>query len=353
MIDIERKIAQLNPLLKKLRNHQYSDNRKEKYRQSILKLVENTIKQKDSTDKVITGEIIDGIQSDILHLENSVLNAIPFELVNSIYEIADEWIPEFKKKFVITTNRTNNAFEYYIILGSSEDYRTYSKNSFDCELPYELIYITIPSYLVNDYLSNIVLFHEFGHFIDNYYQITKKLFLNRKDKIEEVLEISQSKNIRVESHLAEYFADIFAAQYIGNSDCILLTKAEGFNNRDSITHPADKKRANVVMDFCENKENDIIRMFNEQLNSSKLDILKVRYKKPEDSFKDFLPCGLQTKEQISGVLKLGWDIWNDKNHKIHTEIKDPTKSYKILNNLIEKSISNYFVQKSWSEHALS
>lgn len=91
----------------------------------------------------------------------------------------------------------------------------------------------------NDYLCNAVLYHELGHFIDqvqNIYPPIKSILWANKDKVDcqkYFPYISDSRypepyrQAILQNHIKEYFADIFAAQYIRESSFYYLEYIAG------------------------------------------------------------------------------------------------------------------------------
>ena len=73
---------------------------------------------------------------------------------------------------------------------------------------------------------------------------------------------------------------------------------------------------------------------------------------PEDLYK-LLPLDLQTNRELYSLFATAWDIWyGDRSEFTRqnnlVEDLNPSQLYSILNNLVEKSISNYLIQKKWN-----
>lgn len=79
--------------------------------------------------------------------------------------------------------------------------------------------------------------------------------------------------------------------------------------------------------------------------------MQVRFEKIENKYKDFydyIPPIIETDAQLHGLFIAGWDIWL--NHKDNFSEEKHSKIYAYLNNLIEKSISNYMITSKWNNN---
>ena len=66
-----------------------------------------------------------------------------------------------------------------------------------------------------------------------------------------------------------------------------------------------------------------------------------------------LPLELETDKDLYSLFATAWDIWyGDRNEFTKqnnlAEDLNPSQLYSILNNLVEKTISNYLIQKKWN-----
>ena len=65
-----------------------------------------------------------------------------------------------------------------------------------------------------------------------------------------------------------------------------------------------------------------------------------------------LPVKLSTDHDIHALYSLAWDVWDGDRSRFKSENNmsfdlQPTQLYTILNNLVEKSISNYLIKIKW------
>jgi hypothetical protein len=160
------------------------------------------------------------------------------------------------------------------------------------------------------------------------------------------LDESEEKDL---NHLSEYFADIFAAQYISNSSNFYLNHI-AFNNSDSHTHPSTSERILVVNDFLSKKCNKT-KDFNDVLGALGYEKLKIRYQEIQLDKTDLIkliPQNIKSKEELHNIFSLGWLLWknSETNFLANFSVRE---RYHILNNLIEKSISNYIIINTWEK----
>lgn len=67
-----------------------------------------------------------------------------------------------------------------------------------------------------------------------------------------------------------------------------------------------------------------------------------------------LPIEINSDSEIHKLYATAWAVWYSDRELFKTENNlsytlEPTQIYGIINNLIEKSISNYLIQKKWND----
>ncbi|MGZ4061412.1 MAG: hypothetical protein ACXVP0_00505 [Bacteroidia bacterium] len=350
--DIQRHLAQLSKCIKKSTINRYSDQRKVKYQEKLIELYSLISKEDFSklpaTDISSLKTIIDFIFHNIQFLDNSTLTISPFEIVYCLEKVLDEWIPD--NKFIIATSLSNNLNEFSFngYLALHTPIYDLIKNKYNIEFEYKLIQITLPRYFVHDYLANVVLYHELGHFIDNYFIVSRTIVYNQiasgKFIPKSQLEINSSI-----SYYMEYFADIFAAQYIANSSNHFLNYI-AHNHPDSTSHPSTAKRIQMVNEFLKSNfaESTISILKAETVNRTKMDLINRHVVLKTDDFEGLIPMEINNVTELHSVFLAGWNFWKANPNKIIDQF-GVDKSYKIINNLIEKSISNFVVIDSWNK----
>lgn len=353
---IELLILQLEEAFSKSRSNVYSDTNKEFHFLEIYNVF-NSIKQSDfkSFDQNNLEQhftILNFIFKGLEYLDSSTLNVIPYEIISCLKYSLEDWIQN--DNLIIVTSLSNNNkdfyFEAYYNFEIFKNINDYLKKIYKLEIKYRLIRISLPKVLSRDYLSMVVLYHELGHFIDRELNISVK---STYDKFGVKTQYSEVEMMYF-NHQSEYFADLFASQYINDSVMTYLGYIAS-SNSDSQTHPSTAKRLNVVKDFL-NKASCIEKdRFNNILSSSNITNLSIRHKKIDlnlSNFPNLIPELLNNEQELHYIFKLGWDFWENSNNNFLKDF-EPRQKYQIINNLIEKSISNFTNTKRWLEVSTS
>lgn len=309
-------------------------------------------------------------------MSNNTSTNAPYEVIESIKCAAKEWVPDIDNYIILT-----RFGDYSFFPDNKEDLViSYIENDYGICFNKKTVLLSIPQHYYRDYLNNVVLYHEIGHFVDITQnvslislQLTVTDIINNNDlssiysyfpfldglQPSDIIQNGGLTEVGVQLHhyWLEYFADIFAANYIGDK----IQKYLSFrsypdcnSNTFHITHPSNERRFSVVNDFINDKDNyvsNIIRniliyKFGRTLggynNSLAIDDL---YK--------LLPLDLKLDNDIHNLYAAAWDVWYGDRSKFKMENNlsydlQSTQIYSILNNLVEKSISNYLVTKKWN-----
>lgn len=385
-------LAQAEQSLNKAKNNEYSDNYKQDYQNILFELFEKlkeevelnitTLTEADIYDKY--QKHLDFIFSSLEFLDSSTLNQIPFEIVACLKYAMEEWL-EPSVKYIIVTSLINDTkgFSYDPSLAFNDAlYADINTRYAGISFPHRLVQINLPRAFSRDYLANVALYHELGHFIDLRFSLinslTSKLFddifnnnfiASELDELKRYFPIpnlttyiNDPKRPRlnsnfvlfqsVRSHFREYFCDLFAAQYIGNALSYYITYLTSDDIKGGPVHPATVNRHSVVSDYLGGKTNIVINLINEVLDKVKTKKLEKRYEevKPDDFF-NLLPSNIDNPKQLHGLYNVAWDIWI--NHRIKLEASlnkaDNLRLYNVINNLIEKSIGNFLTLDKWSQ----
>jgi hypothetical protein len=366
---LELHLSQCEIFLKKSQTNSYSDKDKTEYQANLFELFE---KIKSSIpadlDEISIFEIqehLNFITKSLEFLMDSTLNTIPFEVVSCLNLALKDWIDD--EEFIITTSLNNDIDSYSFDDTLAVNDLLYNSLSaaYNISFKKRLIEINLPSILVKDYFSSVILYHELGHFIDIYYHISEKISLNliedpvKWTSVQNFLPfIGNKSNLeKTKYHIGEYFCDLFAAQYIGTTATNYLSYLEiKTSHKLKLTHPSTKNRTDVVNDFLKRKTNpvvNLIRGYTETLTQGRK--LRNRHTKlNEDDFYRFLPLVVDEPKQLHGVFPYAWKIWMGgtdqfrKNAELKIDLP-PQAIYKALNNLIEKTIGNYIIKRDWEK----
>ncbi|WP_424492735.1 hypothetical protein [Salinimicrobium sp. GXAS 041] len=349
---IELQLRQVDVAFSKSRINVYSDKKKEQHYNELYDLF-CAIDQAPKSGLISENElnihfqILNYILNGLEYLDSSTLNNIPFEIVSCLEYVLDEWIVD--KNFIIVTSLSNRHLEYlfstYFNAELFSSLNEFIKEKYNLSITNRLIRITLPKSLSRDYLASMVLYHELGHFIDSELAVSTK-FIAKKygfDKIND--HISEFK------HTKEYFADIFAAQYINDASNYFLERiTPNGADLDNYSHPSLTKRKNTVEGFLEGTNIHILKEFNNILKYSENTTLKRRHKLIDEElscFNKLIPENIESKEELHSVFKLAWDIWLNSDNNFLKNFSSKEK-YNVINNLVEKTISNYTILEKWN-----
>ncbi|MBN2682917.1 MAG: hypothetical protein JXR58_10445 [Bacteroidales bacterium] len=358
----------------------YSDIDKKEYHNNLNSLLHNLINEDFSkinpVEKKEIKSIIDFLFKSLEFLDNSTLNSTPFEIVQCLKAALKVWTDE--DNYIIVTSLNNNllSFSFDETLAFNEDIYHIIKNKYKIEFKKRLIQINLPQNLSKDYLANVVLYHELGHFIDLKYRISETLThlilfnatkLEKREKLDIIkffpyiteadFEGDIKKNsLMLSYHLGEYFSDIFAAQFIDDCSNHYLKYITENSTQFSFSHPSTVNRIALVELFMNNKFDGFV--INNLISATN----HITGKQIEKQFEKIngadliklLPIEIENDKQLHSLFIIGWQIWLSevsefkKTNDMQFELP-PSGAYQIINNLIEKSISNYFVKIGWNK----
>jgi hypothetical protein len=369
--------AQLKRIWNKSQYNNYADKSKNNYHKNLTKLfecLENENFSNLTPVKILEiAVIIDFFFRNLEFLDNSTLNVIPFEMVQCLTIALNDWRKK-DDKFIIVTSFSNDVKEFALIKeeASRKIYNLIEK-TYKIKFEKRLIQIILPKYLSKDYMANVVLYHELGHFIDEKYEIVNPVFehiyenikLNNIKKDDLVVlyyylpYLKTTGPLRfyyLKQHLKEYFADIFASQYIDNSSIEYLNFIDyfpGSKNITSKTHPSTINRTELVDVFLTNQNNYIINLFNDSIHKILNKHLEKKYEViTENDFIKLIPYENLKRGQLHYLFVSAWQHWLfdfDKfkeQNKMEYDFKYEDL-HQILNNLVEKSIGNYLIESHW------
>lgn len=362
-------LYQAEILINNSRKYNFSDQKKVEYLSKVIELFD-AIKISIDTNFNIEDLFnkknhLDFIFKSIEFLKDSTLNTIPFEVVGCLDRAMNDWINA--DDFIIVTSLQNNlySFSYDIQYAKKDLFYKSLEIEYNITFKRKLVQINLPIVLSKDYLSSVALYHELGHFVDNQHQITSVAYhylISNNASDEEKMQLlpffpylmtSPLDNSRLYYHLGEYFCDIFAGQYIGETLSHYLGYITNNESNDSPTHPSTVNRALVLKDFLEGNANPVVALLQNVTNHLLDKSLKIRFEKIDsDDFYKFLPYEIKNDKELHGIIEYGWDIWLsdfDRFNQLMGYNVNLTGAsiYKVINNLIEKSIGNYFITNSW------
>lgn len=334
----------------------------------LMELKKIPIANLTKNGKVQVREVLFYVSKCIQYLKSATIYDLDPAMYICLRAALEDWVSEDSNNYIITSYKANVESHHYTsgtIL--TQAIRTIEDN-FKIKIPYKLVALGYPSYLEKDFISNVSLYHELGHFVDfcewriSYCIITEILstqtlplqsiyFKNiDENSLYDDSTYNHGNQVRCLANLiSEYFADIFAVQYVGRHKNHLANYMAG-DNGFSYTHPSTAARIRAISNFLgpESEHDELIKLIKEITLKSSGRELKVRneYLNIEPLLKGE-PYEIINREQLHSLFHNAWEIWetNITNFKNYPEF---IEAYKKLNNLLRLSIKNYEAHKTVS-----
>lgn len=359
--------------------NRYSDKNKQDFHAKLHTLIHG-IKQENfdslsDTDLEKRKSVIDFIFTCLEFLDKSTINSFPLEIVECLNVALNEWSDS--DDCLIATSLNNNIHSFSFLPSPSLDNPLFAiiKNEYGVDFDKRLIQINLPKFFARDYFANVALYHELGHFIDTKYRISSCIYLVLLDTLSSLntnqlaviiryfpyltpSSITETQKIQLFNHLGEYFSDVFAAQYIGECSNRYVQYISNSGDFTCPTHPSTNNRIQLVHDFINHQENYLLQLISLATSAvTRGKDLKIRYKElPLDDFNNLLPMEIHDKNDLSSLFIAAWKLWMEYSTEFESEnnmmfkLLD-SKKYEIINNLVEKSISNYTTTQKWEKTA--
>ena len=379
---LELSRSQLSVSWKKSQYNHYSDKRKQSFQKCLETLFDTLMTINFSApefkkdDLRFFRKVLEFFKGSLALLDNNTISSVPHEIIECLNTAAKQWMPDFDEYIIVMEDGP------YAIKPQVEDVRMFYvslKAKLGVEFKYILLSVSMPRQLTRDYLTNVCLFHELGHFVDTKFKISEGVIVDvfylwngpQKNEIEKWFMsvcppfLNAAKQgmppIYISSDytkffLMEYFADLFGAQYVDANYLHYLEYLTNDLNADDMMHPSFNKRKAMYEDFCKKPDaNCILKLLFEKTLSLTGYGLTKRYVNLDNSdMLGLIPSVLNTPDEMLSIFKMGWDVYKSGSSEIErrnnlTGQLEPDKLYDIVNNLIEKSISNYLTLRDWNK----
>ncbi|HEY4064663.1 MAG TPA: hypothetical protein VGM30_22315 [Puia sp.] len=358
----------------------YSDDRKNIYHEKLATIIEGLGKEDFASldDSQIQERywVIFFVFKSLEFLNHSTRSTIPFEMVYVLEVALKEWSPG--DDYIIVTSLTNgmNEFSFDGSLSFYPFIYTYIENLYSVSFDYKLVQINLPESTSRDYLANVVLYHELGHFIEKKFAITRVIYaellaaIRRADpaelnniyryfpylrlpaKVDEFEKRYEEYN-QLSMHISEYFCDLFASQYIKDCSNFYLEYVTLNQAVESTTHPSTINRIIFINEYLDNKGGFVLSEYKRIVE--RITGIEIGYKGKDFStanFESLIPVEVKELSELHGLFHYGWKVWLGEweNIRQKAEIQFTLSNadvYAIINNLIEKSIGNFIVKNEW------
>ena len=231
----------------------YSNRKKQYYHQCLGWLFAALMRQKpasmNESQRKELKETLDFFSDSLSYLKNSTINAVPYEVIHCLRCAMHDWIPN-AEDYIVVTSYGDYSIRYKLALFDELYERMHTL--YGVEFKYRLVQICLPKAHERNYLCNVALYHELGHFVERQSQLHQLIgHLLLRFKVNSEVQayfpgIEHERDFvnlqrKYLNYIMEYFADLFAAQYVGDSLMLYLRYIAG-EMEDSQTHPSTVKR---------------------------------------------------------------------------------------------------------------
>lgn len=331
----------------------------------VTGLLQIDLNTQSDTEKCQIKEILIFVSRCIQYIKS----ATKFDLRPTLYvclrTALEDWV-DAPKDYVLTSYKANVDSHHFLHVTVTSQAINMIQDILGITIPYKLVSLGYPTYLEKDFLSNVSLYHELGHFVDlcvwnisqylveifrlkgipmqsDYFQNINEGILNEDEKQPYV----KRERIRLYNMVSEYFADIFAVQYIGRHKLHLSNYIAGDNNF-SDSHPSTAARTKAILNFLgpEDQYDDFIKTLRRVTQIVSCRELKKRNAPLSDApllagqaYPDI------SKEQVPTLFHNAWEIW-ETNKSDFKNKPEPLSAYKTLNDLLDQSMMNFLAKKN-------
>lgn len=359
----------------------YSDKRKQQYHENLERIIAGLAKEDftslDDTQIQERYWIIFFVFKSLEVLNHSTTSTIPFELVYVLELALKEWSPG--EDFIIVTSLINGMNDFSFD-GSLVFYDFLYKSIeilFDVKFSNRLVQINLPQSTSRDYLANVVLYHELGHFVEKKFEITRVLYIELLRTLQTSTNVDQKNNIlrffpyltdkslvawfeanydaynQLAMHISEYFCDLFASQYIKDCSNFYLEYISLNQANHTQTHPSTVNRIIFINEYLDGKGGFLLEEYKRVTKSITKKEIQFRGKDFSTSnFESLIPVEIKEPKELHGLFIYGWKVWlaEWENISQKSDIKfklSNSNVYSIINNLVEKSIGNFIIKEEW------
>ena len=339
----------------------------DEYLQQLRAVLGTLLSRLSETPATINAEVATFIGNHVWaltqFLTGSTTKQIPYEVVYAIERAASEWT---SKKLLITTAIVQEANFYFH--GGRQDFFKMVETELGINISSQPIQIALPYIYRHKPLFCTPLFHELGHFVDTTNEIVAtSMLMSPEDVGPDLPDLPTSADIAtianqgranikrvIQSHRAEYFADLFCAAYAGEA-------AKGFleeffpNQKVSPSHPSSTARYRLMDDFLQGKTNPILTLLQDAMVTRGLPPLSIRFApiQIDDAFGNVRPYRLHSDAEVYGLFNAGWrylmGAWKNASALwVNLPEEDVER---LANDLVEKSIRNRMIEEGWNASA--
>jgi hypothetical protein len=281
------------------------------------------------------------------YLSGSVSSETPYETVYGLNLALREWCPNHPRELVITTSLTSERM--YHFQGISPQFYQVVKHYLGVDFQFDLVRIALPRLYKHQPLFNAALYHELGHFVDENFRISRTAMLSPQGRVFAIAILQNGAD--PESHFAEYFADVFAASYVGEAMIHVLERL--FPGDNSLTHPGTSVRTALIRNFLAGGQPaPLLAAFQNGLSALGLSALSRRFSVPDigRAFRNIRPHNLGADSELHGIFESAYALLAEAEGRTVApwDLLEEQEAVRIVNDLVEKSIRNRMILQKWA-----
>ena len=276
------------------------------------------------------------------YLAGSTVSESPYEIEYCLRAALFDWVSD---ECVFATTLTAQLDFHFCLLDIGRVIDTLV-NNYTRQCNVQLIPIALPRLYKNRPLYCAPLYHELGHFIDRKFGVVELSLLRFPS--------TSGLPYNVEkSHRAEFFSDLFAAQYVGDVAAKSLEQI-ALDSPASATHPATQERVAKISAFLSGSPDQLVDQFSQVLGQLNLSPLSVRHIVPNISsfLDDIRPAQVNNVAELHGLYPAFWGYLDSVEAQQNSVWANRGRTFpevdKAVNDLLEKSIRNHAIKEKWN-----
>ena len=322
----------------------YFDKAIESHINVLVNVIRHALSASPRYDDAIIAELSDHVWAIHRYLQGSSTRESPYEIAYCMRVAAEDW----HANPCLMMTALLDVKDFHLLPLTSWKFIEAAISNFDGDIPGEqLVFLGVPRVYRHMPLFCAPLYHELGHFVEITCNVVETVWLQSGE--------TEHKNLRC-NHFKEYFADIFAASYIGSTTVHFLN-AISPDASDSHTHPSTEKRIEVIRKFIEGEPCEQVDAIQNALDVLGFPKLSVHFTSPDISsaFNDLRPYKIGSREELHGIMVSGWSYLTQALHgsgPSWTKNADPLEIVRVVNDLVGKSIRNASVTSLWQGRPL-
>lgn len=313
-----------------------------------------------NADIPLIAEVASSIWQATQFLTGTTSNRVPYEITFLLKAVLLDW---GLGDCIVTTSLNQSPDFYCESAGSAPDSLIKQLKMPNPALSGHLVQMGVPEIFQHMPLLCSPLYHEVGHYIEEHERLISSLLVKQRDigllvsAMPDLAVFETDRESVAKAWLIEHLCDLIAASYVGEcvSDYIIQWD---INPLPQPSHPSAESRQKLTKAFLANEDDALLNMLRTAISDAGLEgALKLRFEMPdvEGAFQDVRPVELTSIEHLHGLLPAAdaflKRLASSPEDFASTNIGRVARRRQshLVNDLIEKSIRSFMIQKVWNE----